>query len=907
MSILTMLDRLLLGPLKLFFEVLFVVADRLVQNEGLSIIVLSLSMNLLVLPLYRRADALQAEERDLEAKLQPWVKHIKKTFRGDERYMILQTYYRQNDYKPAYALRGSLSLLLEIPFFIAAYQFLSHLELLQGVPFGPIRDLGAPDGLIVIGGLAMNLLPILMTAINIVSGAIYTRGYPLKSKLQLYGMALIFLVFLYNSPAGLVFYWTLNNLFSLVKNVFYKLKDPKRVLTVIASLGGLALFPGSLLLPGMRSNLVGMLVMPLACLALQLPLVVRLLKRRGVRTKLFRFEGAPDRRMFFLGAAFLAILTGLLIPSAVIAASPLEFLTMDAPIHPLWYVASSLLLAVGTFVVWFGVFYFLVSDKAKKVMEALIWVACGVCVVDYMFFGTDLGTISTLLELDVLPQYTLAQIAVNLAVLAAVAAVFWLVVRKKPALARIVCIAGIVALGVMSVMNVHGIATDVAQAPPRQSEQDAELPYLTLSRDGENVVVLMLDRAIGNFVPVILNEKPELMEAYDGFTYYPNMLSFGGSTNFGTPTLFGGYEYTPAAMNARADESLQDKQNEALRLMPVLFSEEGYHITVTDAPFAGQYTWVSDYSLYDDIPNTDTFTTMGRFPRQRLDTQSMLFRNFFCYSLFKSSPLLVQPTLYYKGSYNGLNATQIIVTPSTASGLNPYYLNSRAVLDNLASMTRIEEDSPGGLVLMVNNATHEPTLLQAPDYVPAETVINAEYDAAHTDRFTVGDTVYDVSTVHQISHYHVNIASLIQLTAWFDYLKANDLYDNTRIIIVSDHGSSIHSRPDLILPDTDILRYNSLLLVKDFGSHGTLTTDDTLMTLGDVPVIAMEGVIEDPVNPATGNPVTSDAKYTEELLVTISTEFNVTTNNGNTFLPSQWYSVHDNILDADNWIPAGEH
>ena len=41
-------------------------------------------------------------------------------------------------------------------------------------------------------------------------------------------MALFFLVFLYTSPSGLVFYWTLNNLFSLVKTIFYKLSTPER-------------------------------------------------------------------------------------------------------------------------------------------------------------------------------------------------------------------------------------------------------------------------------------------------------------------------------------------------------------------------------------------------------------------------------------------------------------------------------------------------------------------------------------------------------------------------------------------------------------------------------------------------------------------------------------------------------
>lgn len=51
-------------------------------------------MNILVLPLYRRADQIQIQARDTENKLKDVVAHIKKTFSGDERAMILQTYYR---------------------------------------------------------------------------------------------------------------------------------------------------------------------------------------------------------------------------------------------------------------------------------------------------------------------------------------------------------------------------------------------------------------------------------------------------------------------------------------------------------------------------------------------------------------------------------------------------------------------------------------------------------------------------------------------------------------------------------------------------------------------------------------------------------------------------------------------
>ena len=195
-NITTILYDLVIAPLELFFEVVFSIANRIVGNPGFAIIILSLAVNFLVLPLYKRADAVQKEERDLEAALEKGIAHIKKSFKGDERMMMLQTYYNQNNYSPLYVLKGSVSLLLQIPFFMAAYRFLSNLKLLRGVSFGPIRDLGAPDQMFVIMGIGINVLPILMTVINFISGYLYTKDMPLKSKIQLYGMALVFLAVL---------------------------------------------------------------------------------------------------------------------------------------------------------------------------------------------------------------------------------------------------------------------------------------------------------------------------------------------------------------------------------------------------------------------------------------------------------------------------------------------------------------------------------------------------------------------------------------------------------------------------------------------------------------------------------------------------------------------------------------
>ena len=117
-----------------------------------------------------------------------------------------------------------------------------------------------------------------MTLINVISSAIYLKGFPTKTKVQLYAMALFFLVFLYGSPAGLVFYWTLNNIFSLIKTLFYKMKNPGRILRVLASAAGLIL--AALVMKKMEARLLKYVLIAM-CMALQLPLLVSLLRGRS--------------------------------------------------------------------------------------------------------------------------------------------------------------------------------------------------------------------------------------------------------------------------------------------------------------------------------------------------------------------------------------------------------------------------------------------------------------------------------------------------------------------------------------------------------------------------------------------------------------------------------------------------
>lgn len=916
MSFGTFLFTLLIKPLELIFEIIYSIANSLLVNPGLSIIALSLTMNFLVLPLYMRADAMQAEEQKTEAKLKEWVSKIKRTFKGDERFMMLQAYYRLNGYKPTQALRGSLSLFLEVPFFIAAYHFLSHLELLNGVTFGPIKDLGAPDGMIVIKGIAINLLPILMTSINIVSGAIYTKGSSIKTKVQLYAMALVFLVFLYKSPAGLVFYWTLNNLFSLIKNIFYKIKNPRRVLGILASLVGLLVI-GFAFKNTTFSNRQKIFVVGFGVL-LQIPFVLSLINRKDTPN----IESKHSVWLFILATTLLAVLVGITVPSAVIASSTAEFVDIMAAKSPLNYVLYCFIISVGLFVVWLGIFYYLASDKGKKIFTEVIMAVVAGAIVDYMFFGKNLGTLSSQLSFENPPAFTHKVMLLNLMVIVVILVVCVFIYNKFYKVVAPILLAGLMGLMVLGVKDINTIKKDYIDVV-KNVDQSGDIPTIQLSKNGKNVVVIMMDRMITYYIPYIMNEKPELVAKFDGFTYYPNCATYGRKTNAGTPGLFGGYEYVPEEMNKRDKELLVDKHDEALKVMPVLFDENGYDVTVGDPSYAG-YDWVPDINIYNDYPDIKAYLMEGKINSgvfNRGNFEDVIKRNFICYSIMKVSPVMFQRSLYNNGNYYstlqyeemGVTGQSIEENGSVASGLALDFINAYNVLHSMKGLTRVVDDGSNTFFMMSNNIPHTPCLLKEPEYEPSPSIDNTKFDEEnHIRRDADGNTI-DLSDQVSLTHYQVDVCGLQELGAWFDYLREKGVWDNTRIIIVSDHGYEVGVDENMFVEGKidgtedhmfDMLELQSTLMVKDFDATG-FTYDDSFMTNADVPTLATKDIIDNPTNPFTGKSINSDYKTENGVKCLFVHNWDVGTNNGTQFLPEEWFSVHDDVRDPNNWKYEG--
>lgn len=877
MILLHILYQLFIEPLVLLMEVIFRLSLLLTGDDvALSLIPLSIAVNLLCLPLYLRADAIQRQNRELEQKMRPWLDHIKKTFSGDERFMMMQAYYRISGYSPLNVMRNAYSLLLQIPFFIAAYAMLSSTPYLCGVPLGPVADLGKPDALLTVGSVRLNVLPLLMTAINVGSGLVYLRGKAsVSDKVQFYGLALVFLVLLYNSPAGLVLYWIFNQLFSLCKNLIMA--------------GGIRREKSACprWLVRWKDNVFDLLV-----------------GKNNV---------SADWRLFLLACLAMAVLTGVLIPSALIDDSTVSFITHADYLSPFWHLLFTLALAMGAFVLWPAVFYGLAGNGSKRLLEGLAASLSLMMITNYMFFGRNLGNISPFLILEENPYLLWPSIWRNLLVGFGIITVILILWQERRRMVRTFQFIVVLVLTGMVAFNLWRISDNMSKAKQTEAKELTQLPDFCFSRNGKNVVVVMMDRAISGFVPYIFNEKPELKEQFKGFTYYPNALSYGAQTNSGGPALYGGYEYRPRQINQRDTMLLKDKHDEALKLMPVLFSQAGYDVVVTDPPYAG-YSESPNLSIYDGYPGIRTYKDLFKLVGDD-EKEALWQRNFFCYSLMKVSPLVVQPWFYDKGFYQGtnpnrsVNTAQIQIDRSKARGTDAFFKRDNLALSALPGMSKCDDSDGNHFLLYYSTMAHSPTLLAEPDYEPATIVDNTAYDMAHEDRFTLNGRKVKMENPKQMSHYHANMASMMKLGRWFDYLRQQGVYDNTRIIVVSDHGAQLNCFEDMVSSNapepTDVMCFPALLLVKDFGCNEPIRTDSTFMTNADTPTLAFNGLIENPVNPFTGSVVTNEAKYEKEHYV-LATNWRVWRNKGTQFDEGNWWRVNgDNILDISSWQYAG--
>ena len=861
----------------------------------------SIAINFLALPLYNIADALQEKEKKISKSLEYRVKRIKKAFKGDEQFMMLSEYYRQNNYHPLYVLRSSLSILIEIPFFIAAYHYLSHASYLKNAVFWVFSDLSAPDALfsINIGSIALtiNVLPIIMTIINFISGYIYTKDSTLRDKIQLYAMGIFFLVILYDSPSGLVIYWILNNIFSLVKTIILKTKNPKKVAHIVVSILLYCLFA---FLFNVKRN-YAYTVLVFALIFTIYPFIKKLIaNKRAYKTE--------DKRninylpLLLSSGIGLTLLCGFLLPASTIATSPIEFSFIGDTASPASYVWKSLAVFSGLFLFWPFCIYKMFGDNVKK-GESLLFSFVFICALANAFvFSGNYGLLNTqffLEDTSLLQNISILNKIGPIAIaLICIVIINLLIKANKASILSFAFLSLSIAeacFGLIKISRINKIFNDYTDSKTiiREDIKESGIePVYHLTKTGKNVVVLFLDRAINSFLPYALKDIPELKDELDGFTYYPNTISFSDNTVTGSPAMMAGYEYTFEKLNERASEYLVDKHNEASLVAPTLFSNAGFNVTITDPPFPN-YSWSGDLSAFKGLKNCNVTEIKGAYANKYAneieyadngsadDLTSKESRNF---AVMQCLPPIARP--WFNES---LRSADSILSNEIQS-----FFNSFSGLYYLKDLSDFETETDQ-YIFIGNETTHEPMYLDESYTIPTRK------DASAAIAYPTEDSLV-------FMHYQSFVAAMKQTGIWLDYLKANNVYDNTRIIIVSDHGRHINLNSPL---DSDKAGYTPLLLVKDFNSRGELKSDYSFMTNADTIFFEVDGLDIPATNPFTGKELIPDKSEGINVYPTQGNEYNgeiLRDSKAKQFTLNKQHGFHvsDDTEKGTNWIPLSE-
>jgi YidC/Oxa1 family membrane protein insertase len=186
-------------------------------NHGLAIIVLTLAIRLAFLPIMFKAQIGMRRMQQKTKKIQPKMKAIRERYRKQKMdFKSRQTMneeimelYRKEGINPLGGLGGCLPLVLQLPFLYGFYQLLTvTIELRHAPFFGWIHDLSRPDPYYV--------TPLLMGASMLVQTAMSMSSIadPAQRRMM-FIMSIVFMVFFFNLPSGLVIYWLFSNLFGI--------------------------------------------------------------------------------------------------------------------------------------------------------------------------------------------------------------------------------------------------------------------------------------------------------------------------------------------------------------------------------------------------------------------------------------------------------------------------------------------------------------------------------------------------------------------------------------------------------------------------------------------------------------------------------------------------------------------
>jgi YidC/Oxa1 family membrane protein insertase len=214
-----LIDVVQYGVGTFFARNLFILLDflyKLVGNWGVAIILLVIIVRIILFPLTFKGMVSMYKLKELAPKM----KELQLKYKNDPQklQMHMMKLYKEHGANP---LGGCLPLLIQIPIFYGIYKLLLYSIELKGASFLWIHDLSSMDPYFI--------LPVLMGITMYLHQRLTPTNFqdPMQEKIFKF-LPLVFTIMMATFPAGLVLYWTTNNILSILQQyIINKLMEKK--------------------------------------------------------------------------------------------------------------------------------------------------------------------------------------------------------------------------------------------------------------------------------------------------------------------------------------------------------------------------------------------------------------------------------------------------------------------------------------------------------------------------------------------------------------------------------------------------------------------------------------------------------------------------------------------------------
>lgn len=447
----------------------------------------------------------------------------------------------------------------------------------------------------------------------------------------------------------------------------------------------------------------------------------------------------------------------------------------------------------------------------RLIIDMMVLVVASTAFISLFILHVDVGTLQGAELVNAsgmvrrVPEYALEGVCLLLVIVLSVAAILRVPGRCIAILFSflhlIVCGQAIVKLvgsNVAAPSEAHDIAANVVT------------DRIRVSRNGRNVMVFMLDMVQGNSFGEVYADK-SLSVGLDGFTWYPNCVSIANMTHPSMPAIYGGEGASPERLNEDHDRTLNEKATDVLRGLAEFSRSMGMKFTYYNYLSVFKNELMQPSPLYDRaylsalMGRRDYHSNAGRLDLLKVN------------ALFQASPLLLKPLVYNGGKWRfGLERSRVFATD------HMFY-------EALPRLSEVRDGDGGCFNFFHVEVTHNPWGVPSRDGV-----------------------------MRSVNNIEVLKWIVSQLEKYFDWMKANGVYDNTRIILVSDHGLvnmskaeyderrdpmrnialwknlTAGARRHFLLEEQRIQMLNSLLVVKDFNERGPMHRNDKISSNADV-------------------------------------------------------------------------